>query len=115
MEDILDGLLGFNKKKEIIDLWYEVTFVRFILNNIMIENPEVAKCITKEMLDKTRLDAQEHVKNKFPYMGILFGKEAEEKKQKIQEELNEIIKEKNPNYQKFTEACESLTGINSQT
>ncbi len=74
MDETLDQMLGIDKNKEIFSLWYEVTYLRMLLNHIMVENPEIGKCLTKECLDVARLQAEEIVKKKFPACIIQFSK-----------------------------------------
>ena len=69
MDDILDVLMGIDKRKQIFDLWYEVTFLRLILIQIIEPNPEMTKHLD---IEKCRKDAQEVVRKKFPHAKIDF-------------------------------------------
>jgi hypothetical protein len=74
MDDILDMLMGVDKKGEIFTLWYEVTFLRMVLNNIFSFNPELHEKMTEDVYDQARKEAQEHVKSRFPSCNIDFSK-----------------------------------------
>lgn len=70
--DILDMLNGMDKKNEIINLWYEINFVRHCLNKIINLNPELLKDFNQETLNQCREFAQEEVKLRFPDIKIEF-------------------------------------------
>lgn len=69
MSDMIDILMGIDKRKEIFDLWYEVTFLRMVLIQVIEPNPELG---SKLDIEKCRRDAQEVVKNRFPNAKIDF-------------------------------------------
>lgn len=83
MDDILDVLMGVDKKKEIFDLWYEVTFLRHCFNSILSLNPEIHKDFDERWLQRCRELASEEVKNRFPNCKIDFSptKTSEERKE----------------------------------
>lgn len=70
MNDMIDELIGFDSKKQIFDLWYEVTFLRFVLIQILESNPNLNTNID---IEKCRKDAQEVIINKFPLFKIDFS------------------------------------------
>lgn len=74
MDDILDMLMGVDKKGEIFTLWYEVTFLRMVLNKILSFNPELHEKMTEEVYDQARKESQEHVKSRFPQCNLDFSK-----------------------------------------
>lgn len=77
MDDVLDILLGVDKKREIFNLWYEITYLRGVLNEMMSQNPSLHINLTAETYDKCRRFAQDVVKSKFPHANIEFnGSEA---------------------------------------
>ena len=67
MDNIVDAMMGLDKRKEIFNLWYEVTYLRLVVSQI-IPNQEVAEL----NLDMIRKDAQEIVKKRFPGVEISF-------------------------------------------
>lgn len=93
MDDVLDLIMGIDKKNEIINLWYEVSYVRLLLTEIVKQSPELAKCLTEEMIAKTRLDAQDIVKARFPLMKVEFltPEQAEEKRKKSDHSLKDLL------------------------
>lgn len=72
--DILNRLAGFDSKKEILDLWFEVKYYKNILEHILIhlEKPEdkIEKRI--EFFKQCNHRAREELKDKFPNLGITF-------------------------------------------
>jgi hypothetical protein len=74
MDDILDAIMGIDKRKEIFTLWYEVTFLRVVVNKILSFNPHLHEKMTLEEYDLIRKEAQEIVKNRFPSCTIDFNK-----------------------------------------
>lgn len=92
MHDMLDRLIGLDKKNEIFNLWYEVTYLRFLLVHVLQENPEVGKCITEESIQKARKDAQETVQARFPLCKIEFTEPVKD----ISEEVTDENKQESP-------------------
>jgi len=75
MDDIMDRVLfGFDKKNEIFNLWYEVHFLRIVLNRILQLNPTLHENFKQEDQDAARILAQELVNKRFPHMKINFNK-----------------------------------------
>jgi len=72
MSDIFDLLIGIDKRKEIFDLWYEVTYLRVLLSELLSHNPELFKNTSEEGFENCKLKAQEIVKARFPNAGITF-------------------------------------------
>lgn len=73
MDDVLDKLMGVDKKNEIFNLWYEVTFLRFVFNKVLELNPNLHENLTQECLDKAREDSQVLVRKRFPNCDIKFN------------------------------------------
>lgn len=73
MDDILDMLMGVDKKKEIFDLWYEITFLRMVMNKILEFNPELHCKLDEEVYDEIRKRSQDIVKSRFPDVKIDFS------------------------------------------
>lgn len=71
MDEVLDALLGLDKKNEIFSLWYEVIFLRKCLNHLIAHN---ALIITPEVIEEARQNAQNEVRAKFPMIMIDFKK-----------------------------------------
>jgi|GEM_PF-4151620 len=67
MDNIVDAMMGLDKRKEIFNLWYEVTYLRLVISQI-IPTQEKAD-LNFEMLRK---DAQEIVRKRFPEVEINF-------------------------------------------
>lgn len=86
MDDILDRLMGVDKKKEIFDLWYEITFLRLVLNEIFILNPSLHEKMDQEKYECCRKNAQKFVSDRFPECKIKFSdpKTPEERKEYIE-------------------------------
>lgn len=94
--DIKEMLMGVDSTNEIFTLWYEITFIRAVLNEIMAKNPSLHINMTEEVYDKCRLFAQNVVKEKFPLAGLDFSEpspeQIEKKKQRI-ENLQKLNKQ----------------------
>ena len=74
MDDILDMLMGVDKKGEIFTLWYEITFLRMVVNKIMQLNPDLHKEMTEEVYESARNEAQDIVRGRFPNCKLDFTK-----------------------------------------
>ena len=67
MNEILDLLSRFDKNPEIVQLWYEITYLRIVLSQSLDE-----KQAERIDIEKARLDAQDIVKKRFPKLTIEF-------------------------------------------
>jgi len=66
MNDLFEQIFNnFNSKVEIMDLWYEISFLRLVLNRILELNPSLGKSLTQECFAKARKQAHEIVCKKF--------------------------------------------------
>lgn len=72
MDDMLDLLMGVDKKNEIFNLYYEVTYLRNLFCHFLQNNSELAVCMDKDAIDKARKEAQEVVRARFPMCDIKF-------------------------------------------
>lgn len=90
MNDIMDLLSGVDKKNEIFNLWYEVTFLRLILNHVIMQIPGIDSTITDEIINQCRQYAQNVVQEKFPAIKIDFSEPSEEKKEKNKHHLERL-------------------------
>jgi hypothetical protein len=76
MDDIMDRmLLGFDKKNEIFNLWYEINFLRLVLNEILVLNPSLHENLKEESFTRAREMAREIVTKRFPHCKIKFNEE----------------------------------------
>lgn len=74
MDDIIDGLMGVDKRVEIFTLWYEITFLRMVLNKVLEFNTELHTKMTEEVYEEVRKRSKDIVKSRFPNIGIDFSK-----------------------------------------
>ena len=72
LEEILSQSMGIDKNKEIFNLWYEVVFLRNMLNLIISNNHEIGSCINQYSVDLARGSAQGEVMKRFPNCSITF-------------------------------------------
>jgi len=72
MEDIMDMLSGVDKKNEIFNLWYEITFIRLVFSYIVGHSKEMQGLLTTDVIDECRKQAQDIVKERFPLLTIDF-------------------------------------------
>lgn len=72
IENMFARLHGLDANQEIVNLCYEVTYVRFLLSFLVKACSESNIKLKEEDFEKARIDAQEFVKNKFPKLGITF-------------------------------------------
>jgi hypothetical protein len=70
MDNIIDAIMGIDKRKEILTLWYEVTYLRMVISQIIPS--DVASMINFE---KIKSDAQEVVRKRFPEAELNFTDE----------------------------------------
>lgn len=82
MDDIMDMMIGIDKKNEIFNLWYEVTFLRLVLNHIVVCNPSLAECLSEGIMDGCKAAAQDVVKERFPLAKIDFSEPSPEQIEK---------------------------------
>jgi hypothetical protein len=76
MDDIMDKMFfGFDKKNEIFNLWYEINFLRLILNKILALNPSLVEKFDEECILAAREQAREIVTKRFPHCKITFNQE----------------------------------------
>lgn len=76
MSGFLEQMMsGMNQGREIANLWYEVTYLRFLLIDVLEKNPEIGKCVTEESIHQARLKAQEIVAQRFPDGTLKFTEE----------------------------------------
>jgi hypothetical protein len=75
MDDIMDRLIGVDKKNEIFNLWYEINFLRLVLNEILVLNPTLHENLTDEIITKAREQSREIVTKRFPHCKITFNEE----------------------------------------
>lgn len=90
MDDIMDMLSGIDKKNEIFNLWYEITFLRLVFSYIVGHSKEMQALLTTDVIDECRKQAQDVVKERFPLLTIDFTEpspEMIEKKKKHFENL----------------------------
>lgn len=83
MEEIVDILMGVDKKKEIFNLWFELNFLRHCFNSILTLNPELHKDFDQKWLDKCREMSLEEVKKKFPHCNIDYIDPSEKKEESL--------------------------------
>lgn len=72
VKDSIDGLIKMSNNKEIFNLWYELTYLRMLINHILTKNPEIGKCINEIAILEAKSMAQLEVKSKFPGCDHLF-------------------------------------------
>jgi hypothetical protein len=65
-------MIGIDPNKQVIDLWYEVTYIRILISKILDSNPEIAKCIGLDEIIESKFQAQQIVQTKFPKCKIDF-------------------------------------------
>ena len=68
MDNVVDMIMRIDKRKEILTLWYEVTYLRMIISQIV--PPEVILTLD---LEKIKNDAQEMVRKRFPEAELSFS------------------------------------------
>lgn len=74
-------ICGLDTVNEVINLWFEVTYLRILISEILINNEQVINSISPEIFEKCRERSKEFLLDKFPMMGIKFNdKENESKK-----------------------------------
>lgn len=76
LEALLARMNGLNTNHEVVNLWYEVTYLRFLIKKIADSNQVVGDLLNNTSYDEIRKDAQEYVTNKFPKLGIKFNNPA---------------------------------------
>lgn len=83
--DILNRLLGFDSKKQIIDLWLEITHMRIVMSEMIQYLPESKstefqnhfnEAFFKNCIEKS----QNIILEKFPDQGLTFGNKNESSK-----------------------------------
>lgn len=75
MDEIMDAMMGIDKNGEILNLWYEITFLRMVMNKILELNPKLYEKISEQDYVKARQQSQDIVKNRFPNCNVNFPNE----------------------------------------
>ena len=65
---LMQHIHGIDHLKEIFDLWYELSYIRFLLGEVLLTNPGVR--LLPESLEKARALAQDVLKEKFPTVDL---------------------------------------------
>lgn len=73
LESLLARMNGLDANNEVVNLWYEVTYLRFLIKKIADSNQVVGDILNNTCYDDIRKEAQEYVTNKFPKLGIKFN------------------------------------------
>lgn len=92
MDDMLDMLMGVDKKNEIFNLWYEVTFLRLLFCQALGANEQMAAVITPECIAECRKEAQKQVQERFPVVKIDFSEPSPEHMEKRKKHLEDLHK-----------------------
>lgn len=93
--NVMNALMKFDPTNEIINLWLEVTYLRFAMDIILAKNIDRMNMLTKIEVNACREAAQKVLMEKFPKLGITFKEasnfesEPEEKKEEIKIEEND--------------------------
>lgn len=66
-------LVNNGMMQESMTVWYELAYLRFIIQEIVNANPELAKNFKDELTTKARKSAQEYVRNLFSNQKINFS------------------------------------------
>lgn len=72
MSELLNQLRMIDPTKEMINLWYEVNFIRNIVQTIMDKNNLTMIQLTQENVENAREVAQKAVQSRFPLLKIKF-------------------------------------------
>lgn len=78
IEDALSQMMGFDKNKEIFNLWYEVTYLRILLGYVVANAEGVS--LNENILTGARIAAQTEVTRRFPMCTITFPDSNSEEK-----------------------------------
>lgn len=81
MDDLIDRLMGVDKKNEIFNLWFELNFLRHCFNAILTLNPEIHKDFDEKWIERCREMSSEEVLKRFPHCKIDFFKPGEKKEE----------------------------------
>lgn len=93
MDENTEKMLGMDKCNEIITLWYEINFLRCILNSIIKKNPDFSMGITQEVVDYCREESKRCVTERFPFFNVQFNSLARESTVDEKEEKKEVQEE----------------------
>jgi hypothetical protein len=76
--EIMSQMMGMDANNEILSLWYEVSYLRFILINVVNANGLISSKINSDVLENARKSAQDFVLRKFPKLGVTFPETTQE-------------------------------------
>ena len=91
MDDILDALVGLDKKNEIFNLWYEVTFLRMIVSHMVAQSIYLQEVMTPQVIEECREHAQKIVRERFPLIKIDFSQPTEEQSEAKRKHLENLM------------------------
>ena len=72
MDESLKPIWGLDQNKEIFSLWYEITYLRILLNHIVQSNPSLSHCLNADTLSAAKRMAQREICVKFPLVKLDF-------------------------------------------
>lgn len=61
IDNLIDNVMGVDKRNEIFTLWYEITYLRMVISKIIPQDMQ-----DKINFEEIKKDAQEVVRKRFP-------------------------------------------------
>lgn len=78
-DSVINALMGVNPTNEILNLWYEISYLRFMVAKLVEhstphEGEKMMDHFSESLIEEARAFAQKIVKEKFPKVGVTFNK-----------------------------------------
>lgn len=83
MNEIRQAVLGIDSTKEILDVWYELYFLKAILTKLIAKDPGLVAIINDEFWKESRVYAKIQMGKKFPNINIKYEDEKESNDKKF--------------------------------
>lgn len=71
MKALMENMLGMQTINS-VNLWYEVTYLRYVVMKLLEKNPQVNSNMNQQDFDEARSLAQKEMLDKFPGYGLQF-------------------------------------------
>lgn len=72
LKSMIDNLAA-NQILQTVNVWYEITYLRYVLMKVLDKNPEIKNNINPEDFSEARSLAQKLLLEKFPHYGLNFS------------------------------------------
>ena len=91
MKALMENMLGMQTINS-VNLWYETTYLRYVVMKLLEKNPQVNSNMNQQDFDEARTLAQKEMLDKFPGYGLQFLDKAKVNAEPVPEKQEEPVK-----------------------